>query len=765
MAQDIKRLFKDSTGEPLTIPSGPKDAPNVVVVLLDDVGFGSFGTFGGPIPTPTCDLIAEQGLRYNQFHTTALCAPTRAALLTGRNHHAVHMGSITETATSFPGYDSVIPDEAATIAEILRTNGYATGMFGKGHITPVWEIGPSGPFDHWPTGLGFEKFYGFPGAETSQFEPALYDQTTPIEPYVGRDDYHLTEDLAEQATKWIKQAKAHRPDHPFLCYFAPGAVHTPLQVPKNRLDDFKGQFDQGWDVLREEIYERQLAMGIIPEETINTPRPDEIPSWDEYPDRYKPVASRLMEIFASFLHHTDEQVGKIVTSLQEMGEWDNTLFIYVTGDNGASAEGTIHGAWSAPSFQNGVHEDPEWLLEHMDDFGTAASECHYNVGWAWAQDSPFQWMKQVASHFGGTRNGMAVSWPKRIKDQGGLRSQFHHVIDLAPTILEAAGIEAPEKVDGVTQMPIDGTSMGYTFDSSETESTHKTQYFEILGNRGIYHDGFMASCFHGRVPWIRMESRPFDGPQEKWELYDIRTDFSQSNDLSEELPEKLAELQKLFDEEAKRNNVYPLRDPGDRLTRKTRPPSPLQGIRKVTYTTDHVRMPERSVLNIKNHSFQLTAQIEIDNPISEGVIVCQGGNLNGWTLYLDEGRPTWHYNLFGHERTTVSTKNLLTIGQHEIRVFFDYDGGFGAGGTFHLIVNNDQQASGRVEKTVPVMFSMSGETFDVGIDTGAPVGLYPHLYPCTAKINEVVIEVLDELDEETRQAVLNGEFKAGLAAQ
>jgi len=765
MAQDIKRLFKDSTGEPLPISSGPKDAPNVVVVLLDDVGFGSFGTFGGPVPTPTCDLIAEQGLRYNQFHTTALCAPTRAALLTGRNHHTVHMGCITEAASSFPGYDSVIPDEAATIAEILRTNGYATGMFGKGHITPVWELGPSGPFDHWPTGLGFERFYGFPGAETSQFEPALYDQTTPIQPYIGQDNYHLTEDLAEQATKWIKQTKAHRPDRPFLCYFAPGAVHTPLQVPSERLDDFKGKFDQGWDVLREEIYERQLAMGVIPKETVNTPRPEQIPSWEEYPDRYKPVASRLMEIFASFLHHTDEQVGKIVTSLQEIGEWDNTLFIYITGDNGASAEGTIHGAWSAPSFQNGVHEDPEWLLEHMEDFGTAASECHYNVGWAWAQDSPFQWMKQVASHFGGTRNGMAISWPKRIKDQGGLRSQFHHVIDIAPTILEAIGIEAPEEVDGVSQMPIEGTSMGYTFDSPQTESTHKTQYFEILGNRGIYHDGFMASCFHGRVPWVRMASVPFDGPQEKWELYDIRTDFSQSNDLSEELPEKLTELQNLFDEEAKRNNVYPLRDPGNRLTENTRPPDPLNGVKKAFYTTDHVRMPEFSVLNIKNHSFQITAELEIETESPEGVIVCQGGNLNGWSLYLDKGEPIWHYNLFGHERTTVSSGETLRQGQNKVTVFFDYDGGFGKGGTFYLLVNGQQVAHERVEKTVPVVFSMSGETFDVGVDTGAPVGLYPHLFPCTANIHGVTIELLDELDEKTRQAVIKGEFEAGLAAQ
>jgi len=762
----IQRLFTDSVGAPLELDRAPDGAPNVVVVMLDDVGFGSFSTFGGPVPTPTCDRVAAEGLRYNQFHTTALCAPTRAALLTGRNHHAVHMGSITETANSYPGYDSVIPAEAATVARVLGRNGYATGMFGKAHVTPVWETGPSGPFDRWPTGLGFDRFYGFLGGEVSQFEPALYDQTTPIEPYVGRSDYHLTEDLVDQAIRWIRRSKAHRPDRPFLCYLAPGAVHTPLQVPDDWRYRFHGRFDAGWDALRNEIHARQLELGVIPPDTVNTPRPDEIPSWEGYPDRYKPVASRLMEVFCAFLAHTDHHVGRLVDALEDLGEWQDTLFFYITGDNGASAEGTVHGAWSAPSFQNGVHEDPEWLLEHMDDFGTAACECHYNVGWAWAQDAPFQWMKQVASHLGGTRNGLAVSWPQRIRDAGGLRTQFHHVTDVMPTILEAAGVEPPTEVDGIPQAPFDGTSMAYSFDDPDAPSTHRTQYFEILGNRGIYHDGFLASCFHGRVPWIRMESRPFDGPQERWELYDLESDFSQGHDLADEQPERLARMQELFDAEARRNGVYPLRDPGMRLPRESRPPSPLAGRRTATYTTDHVRMPERSVINLKNRSFDLVARLMVgeDGP-PEGVVVCHGGNLNGWTLYLDGGRPTYHYNLYGHERWTVAAPDPLGPGEHRVRLLFDYDGGFGKGGTAHLFVDDEPVASGRIERTIPVLISMSGETFDVGIDTGAPVGPYPHRFPCTATVIDVTIQQLGDLDEVTRAAVTAAELRAGMAVQ
>ena len=556
----------DSEGVPLQAPGAPDGAPNVVLIMLDDVGFGAPSTFGGPVPMPTVDRVAAGGLRYNRFHTTALCSPTRASLLTGRNHHAVHMGGITEISNSFPGYDSAIPRESATVAEILRNHGYSTGCFGKWHLTPSWEQSPAGPFDRWPTGMGFDRFYGIIGAEASHWEPAAYDQTTPVEPHLNRPEgaapYHLTEDLADKAIEWIQRQKVSAPDRPFFCYFAPAAVHTPHHVGPEWIERFKGRFDDGWDALRTEIYERQLASGVIPADTVLTPRPEQVPAWDDYPDRYKPVASRLMETFAAFLAHTDAQVGRVLDAVDQLGVGDDTLVIYLTGDNGASAEGTIHGAWSAPSFQNGVDEDPEWLLEHMDDFGSARCENHFNIGWAWALDAPFQWMKQVASHFGGTRNGLAVSWPNRIAEAGGLRSQFHHVIDIAPTILEAAGIAWPDRVDGIEQMPVDGTSMASTFDQPDQPSSRRTQYFEILGNRAIYHDGWMASCFHGRVPWIRLAAFEFDGPQERWELYDISNDFSQSNDLADRYPERLAELRALFDAEAGRNGVHPLRDAG-----------------------------------------------------------------------------------------------------------------------------------------------------------------------------------------------------------
>ncbi len=456
-----------SQPEKPSIQSPPKGAPNVVIVLLDDVGFGASATFGGPVPTPTLDLLAKQGLRYNQFHTTALCSPTRAALLTGRNHHSVGMGAICEIGTGYPGYSSVIPRSAATVAEVLRLNGYNTAMFGKNHLTPMWETSPAGPFDRWPTGLGFERFYGFLGGEASQFEPALFDQTTPVEAHVGKENYHLTEDLADQCIKWLRTQKTSAPDKPFFVYFPAGACHSPLQAPPEWIEKFRGQFDQGWDKLREETYARQIKSGVIPAGTQLTPRPEAIPSWDEYPDRYKPVASRLMEVWAAFLAHADAQIGRMVDAIQDLGVWDNTLFFYIVGDNGTSGEGTLHGAWSCPAYQNGVPEDPEWLLAHIDDFGTARCENHFNVGWAWALDAPFQWMKQIASHFGGTRNGMVVSWPEKIHDRGGLRSQFHHVIDIMPTILEAAHLPQPGVVNGTPQKPIEGVSMVYSFDNAK----------------------------------------------------------------------------------------------------------------------------------------------------------------------------------------------------------------------------------------------------------------------------------------------------------
>ena len=761
-----ERLIAQSTPRKLARQSAPEGAPNIVLILLDDVGFGSFGTFGGPVPTPTLDRIANIGLRYNQFHTTALCSPTRAAMLTGRNHHAVHMGGITEIANSFPGYDSAIPPEAATMAQVLRMSGYATSVFGKWHLAPSWEQSPAGPFDRWPTGLGFDKFYGIIGAESSQWEPPVYDQTTPISPHVGNPGYHLTEDLADQTIAWIERQQASRPNQPFFTYFSTPALHAPHHVACEWIDKFTGQFDGGWDVLREEIYERQLKLGVIPPNTALTKRPEQVPAWSDYPERYRPVASRLMETFAGFLAHTDAQVGRVIDALERLNIMDNTLVVYITGDNGASAEGTIHGAWSAPSFQNGVPEDPEWLLEHIDDFGTAKCENHFNVGWAWALDSPFQWMKQVASHFGGTRNAMALSWPKKIRDAGGLRQQFHHVIDLVPTIYELVGIEAPTHVNGIEQMPIHGTSMAYSFDNASAPSTHTTQYFEILGNRAIYHEGWMASCFHGRLPWIRLQGLDFDGPQEVWELYNISEDFSQAVNLADKFPEKLAELQELFHQNAIQYDIYPLRDAGSPRNGEFAVPHSLDGISKVTYTRAHVRMPESSVLNVKNCSWKMTAEIVVPEGGAHGVIACQGGNMAGWSLYIDEsGKPTYHYNWFGHVHSVVGDTQVLKPGSHEIVVDFAYDGGFGAGGVATLFVDDREAGSVRIDKTVPLVYSMSGETFDIGVDTGSPVGNYPHLFTCTTDIIGVTIERLDEPSAATKQKMREGEFKASISTQ
>lgn len=763
----VERLYGDSTPSKLRLNNPAQGKPNVLIVMLDDVGFGTVETFGGPIPSPGVARIAERGLRFNQFHTTALCSPTRAALLTGRNHHSVHMGGITEIANSFPAYDSAIPKESATLAEILKQNGYSTGCFGKWHLTPSWEQNPAGPFDRWPTGLGFERFYGILGAEASHWEPPVFDQTTPIEPHLGRPDYHLTEDLADQAIHWIQRQKAAAPDRPFFCYFAPAAVHAPHHVDESWVAPFKGRFDAGWDALRTEIYEAQISRGIIPPGTRLTSRPDQVPSWESYPDRYKPVASRLMEVFAGFMAHTDAQVDRLFQSLEQQDIFEDTLIIYLTGDNGASAEGTIHGAWSAPSFQNGVHEDPEWLLAHMDDFGTDRCENHFNVGWAWALDAPFQWMKQVASHFGGTRNALAVSWPKAMSDvAGGQRSQFHHVIDIVPTVLEAAGIEAPEQVNGITQMPIHGTSMGYCFRNEEAPSRRMTQYFEILGNRAIYHEGWMASCFHGRLPWIRFAGFEFDGPDEQWELYNIEADFSQSENLAEEFPERLEALKALFDREAVAMSVYPLRDAAARRGGDYAVPHSLEGHHKMAYNLAHVRMPEHAVLNLKNVSYRISASVDLPEPVSTGVIACQGGNMGGWSLYLDQGgRPTYLYNWFGHTLTFLASDSVLNEGRHDIVVEYTHDGGFGAGGDAVLIVDGVQSAQGRIPQTVPVIYSMSGETFDVGRDTGSPVGPYPHNFRFSGEIEQVVLERLSDVSAETKSAERRGQFKASLSSQ
>jgi arylsulfatase len=761
----VHELATDSTPVRPGIERAPSGAPNVVVILLDDVGFGALGTFGGPVSTPALDRVAAQGLRYNHFHTTGLCSPTRAALLTGRNHHSVHMGGISEIAYGFPGYDGVIPRSTATVAEILRLNGYSTAMIGKAHVTPMWETSPAGPFDRWPTGLGFERFYGFLGGEASQWEPALYDQTTPVEPHVGRDDYHLTEDLADKAIDWMRQQKVSAPDKPFFLYFAPGACHAPHHVWPEWIEKFRGRFDGGWDQLREEILARQLELGVVPEGTLLTPRPEQLPSWEDYDDRYKPVARRLMECFAGFLAHTDAQIGRLIEGIEDLQQWDNTLFVYVTGDNGSSAEGTLHGAWSAPSFQNGFPEDPEWLLEHIDDIGSARCENHFNAAWAWALDAPFQWTKQVASHFGATRNGVAISWPDGITAGGELRTQFHHVIDLVPTILDVAGIGEPRSVNGVDQQPIEGVSMRYSFEDGNTSSTRSTQYFEILGNRAMYHDGWVACCFHGRVPWIRSAALPF-GDAERWELYRITDDFSQGIDVSADHPEKLAELRELFDREARRYDVYPLSDQTVLRSLPHNRPSLLEGQSRFVLHRENIRLPELATVNVKNTSFDLRAHVRTSAPDDQGVIICQGGSMAGWSLYLTEGVPAYTYNYFGHVITTIEGSDPVPVGEVEVGLVFDYDGGgVGKGGMARLLVDGAEVSAGRIESTVPFVFSMSGETLDVGVDTGAPVGPYEHRFPFTGEIVRVEIELRPEVDGPHRQAVEDGQFGAALASQ
>ncbi|MEE3062918.1 MAG: arylsulfatase [Actinomycetota bacterium] len=761
----INPSLADSTPVVPSITHPRPGAPNVVVVLLDDVGFGAASTFGGPVPTPALERVAGAGLRYNQFHTTALCSPTRAALLTGRNHHSAHMGTICEIAYGFPGYDSVIPQSTATIAQVLRMNGYSTALFGKAHVTPTWELGPAGPFDRWPTGLGFERFYGFLGGDTSQYEPALYDQTTPIEPYLDRDDYHLTEDLAEKAIDWIRLQKTSAPDKPFFVYFAPGATHSPHQVWPEWSDRFAGQFDDGWDALRDTIYGRQIEMGIIPADARLTPRPEQIPAWADYDERYRPVARRLMEVYAGFLAHTDAQIGRVIDAIDELGQWDNTLFIYVCGDNGASAEGTVHGAWSSPAFQNGLPEDPEWLLAHMADFGTARAENHYNVGWAWALDAPFQWMKQIASHFGGTRNGLAISWPQGIGAAGEQRSQFHHVIDIAPTILDAAGIEMPTSVNGIEQRPVEGVSMRYSFDDAAAESHRTTQYFEIFGNRAVYHEGWIASCFHGRLPWVRTQkTNPF-GASERWELYHLADDFSQGLDLAEQYPDKLTELQAVFDAEARKYNVYPLSDATVLRALPANRPSPLADRTTVTYYAGHVRIPETATLSYTSTSFQLRAQAQIPPGGVQGVIICIGGSMAGWSLYVQDGIPRFTYNYLGHQLTTVAGAEPLPEGPVLVGLSFDYDGGgLGKGASVSVRVNEIEVASGRIERTVPFRFSMSGETLDVGTDSGSPVAPYGHDFRFTGRIDRIDATV-EPQPADLAAALAEAELHAAMGAQ
>ena len=702
----------------------PAGAPNVLIILLDDVGFGASSVFGGPCRTPNFESLAADGLRYNRFHTTALCSPTRQALLTGRNHHSVNMGGICEIATSAPGYSSVLPKSKAPLPMTLKLNGYATAQFGKCHEVPVWETSPMGPFDQWPTGGGgFEYFYGFIGGETNQYYPAIYEGTVPVEPdKTPEQGYHFTEDMTNKAIKWVRQQKALMPDKPFFVYFAPGAAHAPHQVTKEWIDKYKGKFDQGWDKLREEIFARQKQLGVIPADCQLTERPAEIPAWDSFSAEMKPILARQMEVYAAFMEHTDHHIGRLVDTLQDLQVLDDTLIYVIVGDNGASAEGTLNGLFNEMCIFNGMPEVEtlEFLKSKINDFGGPNAYNHFAVGWAHAMDTPYQWTKQVASHWGGTRNGTIVHWPKGIKAKGEIRTQFSHVIDIAPTILEAAGLPHPMIVNSVQQAPIEGVSMLYGFDDANAPDRHETQYFEMFCNRGIYHKGWTAVTRHS-TPWDMSKSLPaFD--DDVWELYDTNKDWSQSKDLAKENPEKLRELQRLWLIEATKYSVLPLDD--RRIERFNSDlagrPQLIKGNRQILFS-GMGRLSENSMINIKNKSHSVTAEIVVPKSGAEGVIIAQGGAFAGWSLYAREGKLKYCYNLLGIKLFYAASDERIPEGQHQVRMEFQYDGGgLAKGGNVLLYVDGKKAGDGRVDMTVPMAFS-GDETCDVGKGTGSAV--------------------------------------------
>ncbi|AKD99693.1 arylsulfatase [Rhodococcus erythropolis] len=739
----------DTEFPPITPLLPPAGAPNVLVVLLDDVGYGASSAFGGPADTPTAERLQSNGLTYTRFHTTALCAPTRAALLSGRNHHSVGMGSVTETATSAPGLSGLRPNTKAALPMTLKLNGYSTAQFGKCHEVPPWQTSPVGPFTSWPTGEGgFEHFYGFIGGENNQYYPALYEGVAPVEAdKTPEEGYHLTEDLADHAIDWVRMQKSLAPDKPFFVYFAPGATHAPHHVPKEWADKYEGRFAGGWDAQRESILERQKQRGVVPADAVLTPRPEAIPAWEDMSEEMKPVLERQMEVYAGFLEHTDFHVGRLVDAIEELGALDNTLVYYIIGDNGASAEGTINGAFNEMANFNGLAaiETPEFMAEVKDKFGTKDAYNHYSVGWAWAMCTPYQWTKQVASHWGGTRNGTIVHWPAGIRTKGETRSQFTHVIDVAPTILEVAKLPEPTFVNGVQQSPIEGTSMVYTFDDAEAAERHDLQYFEMAGNRGIYYKGWSAVTRHS-TPWLFAEALPALD-DDVWELYDGSQDWTQSKDLAAELPEKLAALQRLWLIEAVKYNVLPI---DDRRFERFNPhiagrPQLVSGNRQVLFP-GMKRLSEHSVLSIKNRSFSVTAAVDIaDGITANGVMIAQGGRFGGWALYAREGRAKFVYNLLGMTEFVVGSDVDIPAGSHQIRVEFAYDGGgLARGGAVTIYHDGHEVGSGRVEQTQPMVFS-ADETTDIGDDYGMPVSVdYSGATTFNGRIEVVQIDVGDD---------------------
>lgn len=769
----IKESATDSTPwwAPRVVP--PKGAPNVLLIMTDDQGYGVSSTFGGVIPTPAIDRIAQAGLRYTHFHSTALCSPTRAALITGRNHHSVGSGVIGELATGYPGYDSVISPEKATVGSILRDNGYSTSWFGKNHNTPAFQYSLAGPFNQWPSGMGFEYFYGFMGGEADQWTPYLFQDHTQISPWIGREDYNLTTDLADEAVKYLGDLNAAAPDKPFFLYYVPGGAHSPHQPKKEWIEKFKGKFDMGYEKLREEIFANQKRLGVIPADSELTAWPDgtpefggtKLPRWDSLSLIQKKLYARQAEVFAAYVAYTDHEIGRVIQQVEDMGKLDNTLIIYICGDNGNSPEGTEEGTFNQMTAYNGILTVPEPLqLLHYENWGSEKTYPHMAVQWAWAFDTPFKWTKQVASHFGGTRQGLAISWPGHIVDVGAIRSQFHHIIDIVPTILEAAGIQAPEIVNGIPQKPIEGVSMDYTFGkaNSNVPSTRTTQYFEMACNRGIYNDGWYACTTPFAAPWLLATGKLPDVNDYAWELYNVTKDYSQNNDLKEKLPEKLKELQALFQAEAEKYQVFPL-DNTAFVRLLTPRPSATAGKTVFTYTGVKAGIPVGNAPSILNRDYTITAQITVPEGGAEGMIVTIGGRFGGYGLFLQDGKPVFVYNLLDLERFRweggiggIAGKDLfgraLKPGQHTIVFDFKYDGpGPGKGGTGVLSVDGKELATKTIKHTIPLLMSID-ETFDVGLDTRTGVdNTYELPFKFTGKIDKLTFELgpsqLSEVEE------------------
>jgi len=704
---------------PRVEPSAPAGAPNVLIVLIDDLGFGATSPFGGPIATPTLDRLAGNGLRYNNFHTTALCSPTRAALKSGRNHHTCNMGFITEMATGIPGATGEIPNTVAPVAEMLRLNGYSTAAFGKWHETAAWETSVSGPHDRWPTRQGFDKFYGFIGGETNQWAPYLFDGVAPVE-LPDDPNYHFMADMSDKTIAWLEFQKAMTPDKPFFIYFAPGATHAPHHVPADWIAKWKGKFDQGWDKIREETLQRQIAMGLVPKDTKLAPKPDAIKDWDKLSEDEKTLFKRQVETFAAFLDYTDHHIGRVIDAIDSTGQLDNTLIFFIAGDNGTSGEGGMNGMFNEYTYFNGVPEKVEDMLKLMDKWGNPETYPHMAAGWAVALNSPFGWMKQVASDFGGTRNGMVVHWPKKIKAKGDVRSQFGHVIDVAPTILEAAGLPEPKVVNGTPQIPMQGTSLVYSFADASAKERHRTQYFEIAGNRAIYHEGWFARTIH-KAPWEPKPKQSF--ADDTWELYHVEKDFSLAENIAAKHPEKLKELQAVFLKEAKANHVLPLDDRvfERAIASAVGRPSLLGDRTSLTLAEGMTGMMENTFLSVKNRSKTVTAEIEVPESGANGTLIAQGGRFGGWSLYVKDGKPGYDYNFLGLQRSSIASNKQLAPGKATVRFEFAYAGGGpGKGGKGTLYINDEKVAEGDIAHTQAAIFS-ADETADVGIDLGTPV--------------------------------------------